>query len=219
MQPHQLQQNNINMASPSYRNSQVRTKLLSFAKFFLLVCYAPTSNIRPNVSSKHKQKCVFKGATQRSKIVREANWPPGNTQKKPNTNQKLAMCYTTSVNSQDNDQDMADSSSPSNNKRGQFTIHQPTQQKKTRNDMQADHVKYASQDLWFGFQAMELTASDNNILHHEINTPIRELLRLEFRESEAAEIHTTKISFPRVQQQRWPNTRTDGRSGHHYHIT
>jgi hypothetical protein len=114
---------------------------------------------------------------------------------------------------------MADSSSPSKNKRGQLTIHQPIQQKKTRNDTQADHAKYTSQDLWFGFQAMELTASDNNIPHREINTPICELLRLGFRESEVAEIHIAKISFPRVQQQRWPNTRTDGRSGHHYHIT
>jgi hypothetical protein len=114
---------------------------------------------------------------------------------------------------------MADSSSPSKNKRGQLTIHQPIQQKKTRNDTQVDHAKYASQDLWFGFQAMELIASDNNIPHREINTPIRELLRLGFRESEAAEIHTAKISFPRVQQQKWPSTRTDGRSGHHYHIT
>jgi hypothetical protein len=66
---------------------------------------------------------------------------------------------------------------------------------------------------------MELTASDNNIPHREINTPICELLRLGFRESEVAEIHIAKISFPRVQQQRWPSTRTDGRSGHHYHIT
>jgi hypothetical protein len=82
-----------------------------------------------------RNKNVYtKGATQQSKIVREANWPPGNTQKKPNTNQKLAMCYTISVNSQDNDQDMADSSSPSKNKRGQLTIHQPIQQKKIRND-------------------------------------------------------------------------------------
>jgi hypothetical protein len=73
--------------------------------------------------------------------------------------------------------------------------------------------------MWFGFQAMELIASNNNIPHRKINTPICELLRLGFRESEAAEIHTTKISFPRVQQQKWPSTRTDGCSGHHYHIT
>ena len=66
---------------------------------------------------------------------------------------------------------------------------------------------------------MELITSDNNIPHCEINTPIRELLRLGFRESKAAEIHTAKISFPRVQQQRWPSTRKDGCSGHHYHIT
>jgi hypothetical protein len=114
---------------------------------------------------------------------------------------------------------MAESSAPSKNKRGQLTIHQPIHQKKTRNDTQTDHTKYSSQDLWFGFQAMELTASNNNIPHREINTPIWELLRLGFRESEAVEIHTTKISFPRVQQQKWPSTRTNGRSCHYYHIT
>ena len=32
-------------------------------------------------------------------------------------------------------------------------------------------------------------------------------------------MHTTKISFPRVQQHRWPNKHTDGRTGHHYHLT
>ena len=85
--------------------------------------------------------------------------------------------------------------------------------------MQADHAKYASQDLWFSFQAMELTTSNNNIPHREINTPICEILRLGFRESKAIEIHTAKISFSRVQQQRWPSTRIDERSGHHYHIT
>jgi hypothetical protein len=143
-QPHQLQQDSIGMASPSYRIPQVCTKPLPFPIIFLLACHASASNIWPNDSRKHKPNSVSKGATQQSKIVREANWSPRNTHKKSNTNLKFTMCYTTSANSQDNDHDMADSSSPSNNKRRQLTIHQPTQQKKTRNDMQADHVKYAS---------------------------------------------------------------------------
>jgi hypothetical protein len=32
-------------------------------------------------------------------------------------------------------------------------------------------------------------------------------------------MHIAKISFPRVQQQRWPSKRIDGRTGHHYHLT
>ena len=122
-------------------------------------------------------------------------------------------------NLQENDQDMADSSSPPNHKRSQLVIHQSSQQKKTRNDTQTESNKHSNQDLWFGFQTMELIAKDNNTPQREVNTSIRELLRLGFRESEAAEIHTAKISFPRVQQQKWPSTKTDGRSGHHYHIT
>jgi hypothetical protein len=70
-----------------------------------------------------------------------------------------------------------------------------------------------------GFQALELIAQDHEVLPQEINTPIRELLRLGFRENEAAEMYTARISFPRVQQQRWPSKHTDGRTGHHYYLT
>ena len=102
-------------------------------------------------------------------------------------------------------EDNSPSTSQSNKRKQEMTPKQitPSMQAKT---------------LWFGFQAMELIASDNNIPHREINTSIRELLRLGFRKNEVAEIHTAKISFLRVQQQRWPSTRTNGRSSHHYHI-
>jgi hypothetical protein len=66
---------------------------------------------------------------------------------------------------------------------------------------------------------MELLAKDTETPPTEINISIRELIRMGFRESEAAELHTAKISFPRVHQQRWPNSRQDGRTGHHYHLT
>jgi hypothetical protein len=58
---------------------------------------------------------------------------------------------------------MADSSSPTNLKRGQLTIQQSIQQKKTRSDLQSEHQSYANQDIWLGFQAMELLAIDNDI--------------------------------------------------------
>jgi hypothetical protein len=66
---------------------------------------------------------------------------------------------------------------------------------------------------------MELLAKDTEIPPAEINISIRELIRMGFRESEAIELHTAKISFPRVHQQRWPNSKQDGRTGHHYHLT
>lgn len=129
------------------------------------------------------------------------------------------MCYNKHTTLQDIDQDMADSSSPNSNKRGKIIVQQASQHKKTRSDTQTDQAKHINQELWFGFHTMELIAKDNNITPRGITTPIREMLRLGFRENEAAELHTAKISFPRIQQQRWPSMRTDGRTGHHYHIT
>jgi hypothetical protein len=54
---------------------------------------------------------------------------------------------------------------------------------------------------------MELLAKDIETPPFEINISIRELICMGFRESEAAKLHTAKISFPRVHQQRWPSSR------------
>jgi hypothetical protein len=124
-----------------------------------------------------------------------------------------------SMSQQDNDQYMADSSSPINHKRGQLTIQQSIQQNRTKSDLQFEHHKYANQDLWLGFQTMELLAIDNDTPPQDVHTSIRELIRRGYRESKAAEIHTARISYPRIPQQRWPTTRLDGRSGHHFHLT
>jgi SOS response regulatory protein OraA/RecX len=99
---------------------------------------------------------------------------------------------------QDNDQDMADFSSPTNLKRGQLTIQQSIQQKKTKSDIQSEHHKYANQDIWLGFQTMELLAIDNDTPPQDVHTSIRELIRRGYRENEAAEIHTARISFSRI---------------------
>jgi hypothetical protein len=114
---------------------------------------------------------------------------------------------------------MADSSSPTNLKRGQLTIQQSTQPKKTRNDLQSEHQNYANQELWLGFQTMELLAKDNDIPTQDVHMSIREMIRRGYKENEAAEAHTANISFPRIPQQKWPSTRQDGRSGHHFHLT
>jgi hypothetical protein len=93
---------------------------------------------------------------------------------------------------------MANSSSPSSTKRSQLIIHPNNQPKKTRCDLHSDHAKYANQNLWLGFQAMELLAKDIETPPIEINISIRELIRMGFKESEEAELHTAKISYPRV---------------------
>jgi hypothetical protein len=105
------------------------------------------------------------------------------------------------------------------NKRGQLPNKLTNQQKKTRSDLQLEHARYTSQDIWLGFQAMELIAIDSKALLQETHMSIREMIRKGYRENEAAEAHTTKVSFPRNPQQKWPSSRTDGRSGHHYHLT
>jgi hypothetical protein len=66
---------------------------------------------------------------------------------------------------------------------------------------------------------MELLAKDSETPLAEINISIRELIYMGFRENEAAELHTSKISYPRIQQQCWPSSRQDGRTGHHDHLT
>jgi hypothetical protein len=159
------------------------------------------------------------GKTQRYEIVRYALTPQIEPHTKTKDNPMLTLKCNIPLNLQDQDHDMADSSSPTSNKRSQLIIHQHSQQKKTRCNLQADHDKYASQTLWLGFQTLGLLAKDNATQPIEINTSIRELICQGYKESEAAELHTAKISYPRVQQKRWPSSRQDGWTGHHYHLT
>jgi hypothetical protein len=70
---------------------------------------------------------------------------------KPQTNSNTQIMQSTLtpssnalLQSQDQDHDMADSSSPSGTKRGQLIIHPHNQQKKMRCDLHSDHAKYAS---------------------------------------------------------------------------
>ena len=130
----------------------------------------------------------------------------------------ILRCIATSP-VQEYDQDMADSGSSPNNKRSQLHIQLPNHRKKTRSDLQSEHARYASQDLWLGFHTMELIASVNDAPLQETHTSIREMIRKGYKENEAAEAHTARISFPRIPQLKWPSARTNGHSGHHYHLT
>ena len=65
---------------------------------------------------------------------------------------------------------------------------------------------------------MELIATTNDAQMREIHMSIRKMIRKGYRENQAIEAHTPKISFPRIPQLKWPSSRLDGQSGHHYHL-
>jgi hypothetical protein len=213
------------MASHSHKTPQVCFKLYPFFSvitYNLLAYLDPainpvlfTSHIKTNQVHSHSTM----GSTLQYNIGREASQPPKNTQILPKSISMLTLQYVMHLPSQDDDQDMADSSSPTNLKRGQLTIQQSTQPKKTRNDLQSEHQNYANQELSLGFQTMELLAIDNDIPTQDMHMSIREMIRRSYKENEATEAHIANISFPRIPQQKWPSTRQDGRSGHHFHLT
>jgi len=72
-------------------------------------------------------------------------------------------------------------------------------------------------ELWLGFQAMELLALDANA--DPITHTMESCQHLGVPESEALEITTAAVAYPRVQQKLWPSERSDKNSGQHLHIT
>ena len=52
-----------------------------------------------------------------------------------------------------------------------------------------------------------------------VTTPIDELIASGYVASEAAELRSASMSFPRIQQKLWPTTRPDGIEGQHINIT
>jgi hypothetical protein len=87
-----------------------------------------------------KSKSTIQGSTQRYEIIREVIRPPWTTRKLAKLNMLSILYDNDSTTLQDNDHDMTDSSLPTNNKRGQLVI-QLTQQKRTRNDLQVEHMQ------------------------------------------------------------------------------
>ena len=66
---------------------------------------------------------------------------------------------------------------------------------------------------------METIAYEAGIPPIPIATPLDELIATGYVASEAAELCSGIISFPRVQQKLWPTTRPDGIEGQHINIT
>lgn len=135
MNSQQNHQRSHSMEPPSHKHLQVRTKPSLDVTFHSFMHCVFLSCTQINNRYKLKYKHTTPGVMQRYEIVASADWPPGskNKGKKLKTNQKLIMYHVKSANFQESDQDMAESSSPTNNKRSQIVIHQSSQQKKLRN--------------------------------------------------------------------------------------
>lgn len=74
-------------------------------------------------------------------------------------------------------------------------------------------------EFWYGYPTMETIAYEAGIPLITTTTPIEELIALGYVASEAAELRSASMSFPRVQQKLWPTTRPDGIEGQHINIT
>jgi hypothetical protein len=184
------------MASPSYIIIQVSSNLPSCVMHVFVSSTPMYSCLKVYIQNIAKnKKLINMRQAQRSETVRETIGSSTNLHKNTKTNQILCLSCIAPLYTQDIDQAMIDSCSSPSNKRGQLTVHQLAHKKKTRNDLQSEHVQYASQDLWLGFHVMELIAKDNAALPCMVTTPIRELIRSCYRKNEAAEIHTAKFSY------------------------
>lgn len=73
--------------------------------------------------------------------------------------------------------------------------------------------------IWLGFSAMEQLVVDVRVEPIYPTKSVRELVKEGFLESEAQELQTTTIAFPRVKQEFWPIARLDKVPGQHFHIT
>ena len=74
-------------------------------------------------------------------------------------------------------------------------------------------------NFWFGFPTMELLAQEERRdLIPQLST-IADLVTMGLPKTEAEELTTAKMSYPRVLQKLWPSLREDGIEGQHVNIT
>ena len=74
-------------------------------------------------------------------------------------------------------------------------------------------------EFWYGYPIMEIIGYEAGIPPISITTPIDELIASGYIASKAAELCSTSMSFPRVQQKLWPTTHPDGIEGQQVNIT
>ena len=92
--------------------------------------YPIRTSIHHKLYKKYENSAI--GPNLQSEIARKAKWPSACMKKNSTINLLLTWNYIVKLIIQDHDQDMADSSSPTNNKRGQLTNQQSNQQKKNK---------------------------------------------------------------------------------------
>ena len=130
------------MATSSHRTHQVSFKPNSLIFHIMFACYIATLcpfvylphlvNTKNHTLQKIREQSenVILRQTLRFKIGREATWLPTNRKQNYQANILPTQSWAVTLPVQEHDQDMADSSSPQNNKRAQLQIQLPIQQKK-----------------------------------------------------------------------------------------
>ena len=105
-------------------------------------------------------------------------------------------------------------------KRTSPNLSKASQKKSKSNSFIISLYRYPSQmEFWYGYPIMETIAYEAGIPPILISMPLEELIATGYIASEAAELCSACISFPRVQQNFWPTTRPDGIEGQHLNIT
>jgi hypothetical protein len=127
------------------------------------------------------------------------------------------------LNFETNEQDQEmEEVNPSSRLKRSPTAHAANSLKKNRGEMSEPNNNYNAQPwqyrLWFGFHIMDEQAKLAGKQPYEA-APLHKLMDAGLQEEEANELQKAKISFPRIYQKEWPQTREDQVPGQHYHLT
>jgi hypothetical protein len=136
--------------------------------------------------------------------------------------QNNRMAYK-QLNFETNEQDQEmEEVNPSNKLKRSPTVHAASNLKKNRGETSEPGNNYNAQPwqyrLWFGFPIMEEQAKLARKQPYEA-APFQKLMDVGLQEEKANELQTAKISFPRIYQKEWPQTREDQVPGQYYHLT
>lgn len=74
-------------------------------------------------------------------------------------------------------------------------------------------------ELWYGFPVMESLAYDAGLPPLVTTRTLDELTQLGYRPSEAQELLSARMAFPRIEQKLWPTARPDKIAGQHVNVT
>ena len=80
-------------------------------------------------------------------------------------------------------------------------------------------AKNTHRSLWFGFEAMERLAEENDQEPLFFEETVEDRVTRGVSRTEATELDQVSISFPRIPQLLYPSKRPDGAPGQHYNLT